>query len=389
MGGKRPMEKGADVVIIGGGIVGASVAYHLAKKKVKKVLLLERGQLGEGSTGFCAGGIRTQFATDINIRFSLESLGFWKRFEELTGVDPEFRQVGYLFLAARPETFDLFRGNVRLQRSYDIPVELLKPQEIHHRWPFLRCDDLVGGTFCPLDGYAGPHEALTGLVRTARRQGVRIYEHTEVVGFSVKGDRVIGVKTRVGDIETRLVVNAAGPWASEVGRMAGVDIPVKPLRRQLFFTGRFRLFDGPIPLIIDFDQGWYFRAEGEGFLLSGPLDREPSFRTSIDHEAMVETAEQAMARVPVFQDARITRGWAGLYEISPDHHAILGPAPGLEGFVLANGFSGHGFQHSPAVGRAVAEFITEKKTSKDFSQLSIGRFTRGKTIEEPLTAFKE
>lgn len=382
------MEKRADVAIIGGGIVGISIAYHLAVKKMKKLVLLERGLLGEGSTGLCAGGIRTQFATDVNIRFSIESLDFWTHFEELTGINPEFRQVGYVFLATNPETWRLFHLNVRLQRSYGLPVKLLDSQEIHRQWSFLRWDDLLGGTFCPLDGYAGPHEALTGLVQMARRHGVKIYEQTEVVGLHVKGDRVIGVKTRGGEIEARTVVNAAGPWAAEIGRMAGIEIPVKPLRRQLFVTAPFRLSDRPVPLVIDFDQGWYFRKEGKGFLLSGPLDKEPSFRTTTDRQGMVETAQQAMVRVPVFQGARIARGWAGLYELSPDHHAILGPVPGIEGFILANGFSGHGFQHSPAVGRVIADFIAEGKRSADLSLLSIERFEKGMTVDESLRAFK-
>lgn len=383
------MEKEANVVIVGGGIVGVSIAYHLAMRKVKKLVLLERGHLGEGSTGLCVGGIRTQFATDINIRFSLESLDFWTHFEEITGTDPEFRQVGYLFLATHAETLNRFRSHVQRQKSYGFPVELLEPREIRRRWTFLRWEDLVGGTFCSLDGYAGPHEVLTGLVRMARQRGVKIYEETEVVGLIMRGDRVRGVKTKAGDITAPVVVNATGPWASDIGRMAGIEIPVKPVRRQLFVTAPFILSDHAIPLIIDFDQGWYFRPEGKGFLLSGPIDKEPSFRTTIDRHAMAETAEQAMNRVPAFQNAQITSGWAGLYEISPDHHAILGPVPGLEGLILANGFSGHGFQHSPAVGRAIADFITEGRASSDLSLLSIERFEKGMTIDEPLTAFKE
>jgi len=383
------MEKRADVVIVGGGIIGVSIAYHLTRQDVRNVVLLERGLLGGGSTGLCAGGIRTQFASDINIRFSRESLNFWKHFEEFTGIDLEFRQVGYLFLATQSDTWDLFQRNVQLQRSYGLPVELLDSQEIHYRWPFLQWDDLLGGTFCPLDGYAGPHEALTGMARMARQDGAKIYDQTEVVGFQVKRRRVVGVKTRVGDIETPMVVNATGPWASVVGKLAGVEIPVKPLRRQVFVTAPFNLSEEPTPLVIDFDQGWYFRQEGKGFLLSGPVDKEPSFRTSIDHGAMAETAEKATIRVPALEEACITRGWGGLYEISPDHHAILGPISGLEGFILANGFSGHGFQHSPVVGRNIADFVVSGKASRDFSALSLERFELGKTMEEPLTAFKE
>jgi sarcosine oxidase subunit beta len=383
------MKQRADIVIIGGGIIGVSIAYHLARKKVKNLVLVEKGSLGEGSTGLCVGGIRTQFATDINIRLSLESLEFWAHFEELTGVDPEFRQVGYLFLATNPEAWDLFQRNVGLQKSYGVPVELLGAQEIHCRWPFLRSDDLLGGTFCALDGFAGPHEALTGMVQIVREEGVKIHEQTEVVGLRKRGGRVVGVKTRDGEIDTQMVVNAAGPWASVIGRLAGIEIPVKPLRRQLFVTAPFSLSDQPIPVVIDFDRGWYFRQEGAGFLLSGPVDKEPSFRTAIDHHAKAETAENAITRVPAFQNARITGGWGGLYEISPDHHAILGPVSALGGLVLANGFSGHGFQHSPAVGRIIADFVTNGATSDDLSLLSLERFEKGARIEEPLTAFKE
>lgn len=383
------MEEQAEIVIVGGGIVGASVAYHLASKGIGPVIVLERGFLGEGATGQCAGGIRTQFSTGINIRFSLESLEFWTHFKELTGVDPEFRQEGYLFLATSAETWDLFRRNVELQESFGVPVELLEVEEIRRRWPFLRWDDLRGGTYCASDGYAGPHEALTGMIRMARHWGVKIYEQTEVIGIHIEGNRVTGVETNKGEIESPIVVNAAGPWAADIGRMAGIDIPVTPLRRQLFVTAPFELADEPVPLTIDFDHGWYFRQEGKGFLLSGPLDTQPSFRTTIDQHAKVETAEKAVARVPALEGARIARGWAGLYEISPDHHAILGPVPELEGLILANGFSGHGFQHSPAVGRVIADFIANGEPCEDLSLLSIERFEKGRLIEEPLTAFKE
>ena len=383
------MAEKADILVIGGGIIGVSIAYHLAFKNAGSIVLLERGFLGQGSTGLCAGGIRTQFSTAVNISLSLKSLDFWTHFEEHTGVDPEFRQVGYLFLASRPETWRLLQQSVRLQHSHGLPVELLTPQEIHQRWSFLQWHDLLGGTFCSWDGYAGPHEALTGFVRMARRKGVRICEQTEVLNLHVTDSGVRGVRTTRGDIEAPIIVNACGPWAFTVGHMANIRIPVKPIRRQLYVTAPFRLSDQPIPLTIDLDREWYFRREGEGFLLSGPSDKEPSFQTHTDHQGLVVMAEKTIARVPGLQQARVSRGWAGLYAISPDHHAILGPVPGIEGFILANGFSGHGFQHSPAVGQILADFLIEDKACSELSALSIERFEKGRLISEPLATFRD
>jgi len=384
------MEQTADVVIIGGGIVGLSIGYHLALMKAGKIIILEKGQLGEGSTSRCVGGIRTQFSTEINIRFSLESIKTFERFEEEFGVNPEFRRIGYLFLATTELEMEVFKKNIELQRKFGIPVELLNPDEIKARWPFLRMDDILGGTFCPWDGYAGPSEVLSGFVSGAKRAGVRIYEGTEVMGIALKRDRVNSVKTNKEEIDVPIVVNAGGPFASSIGEMAGIKIPVKPLRRQIFITAPFHLTDQTIPLTIDFHRGWYFRQEVDGFLLSGPLDSEPSFNLNIDYEAMAEASENAMYRVPVLEKARIARGWAGLYEISPDNHAILGRIPEVEGFILANGFSGHGFQHSPAVGKVIAELISEGKTTTiDIAPLSIERFKKGELIIEPMTAFKE
>ncbi len=389
-GGNIDMDRTADVVIIGGGIIGTSIAYHLVLKKAGRVVLLEKGQLGEGSTSRCAGGIRTQFSTEINIRFSLESLKTFERFKEEFDIDPEFKKIGYLFLATTEREWEVFTRNVKLQSRLGIPVELLDPEEIERRWPYLKTEDILGGTFCAWDGYAGPSEVLSGFARGARRRGARLFEGVEGTGVLIREGRVKGVLTKDGEISTPFVVNAAGPHASLVGEMAGVEIPVKPLRRQIFITAPFHLTDKPVPLTIDFHRGWYFRPEGDGFLLSGPLDQEPSFNLNIDYEARVEASENAMFRVPPFGKAQIARGWAGLYEISPDNHAILGPFPEVQGFILANGFSGHGFQHSPVVGKVIAELITEgKATTIDIAPLSIERFEKGELILEPMTAFKE
>jgi len=384
------MEKTADVVIIGGGIVGLSIAYYLALKKAGRIVLFEKGQLGEGSTSRCVGGIRTQFSTEINIRFSLESLKTFEQFGEEFGVNPEFKRIGYLFLATTDWEMEIFKENIKLQKKFNIPVELLSPDEISARWPYLRIDDILGGTFCSWDGYAGPSEILSGFAGGAKRAGVKIYEGAEVTRISSEKGKVKGVKVGEEVISTSTVVNAGGPYAASIGEMVGIKIPVKPLRRQIFVTAPFHLTDCPFPLTIDFHRGWYFRQEGDGLLLSGPLDLEPSFNLNIDYEAMAETSENSMSRVPVLEKARIARGWAGLYEISPDHHAILGRVPEVEGFILTNGFSGHGFQHSPAVGKVITELIVDgEATTIDISSLSLERFEKGELMLEPMTAFKE
>jgi sarcosine oxidase subunit beta len=384
------MEKTADVVIIGGGVVGLSIAYYLALKRAGRIVLFEKGQLGEGSTSRCVGGIRVQFSTEINIRFSLESLKTFDRFEEEFGVNPEFKRIGYLFLATTEKEVEVFKENIKLQKKFNIPVEFLSPDEIRSRWPYLRMDDVLGGTFCPWDGYAGPNEILTGFASGAKRAGVKIYEGMEIMEISSAKGKIHSVKTKDEEIFTPVVVNAGGPYAASIGEMVGIKVPVKPLRRQIFITAPFHLTDRPIPLTIDFHRGWYFRQEVDGLLLSGPLDLKPSFNLNIDYEAMAETSENAMYRVPALEKARIGRGWAGLYEISPDHHAILGRVPEVEGFVLANGFSGHGFQHSPAVGKVISELIVDgEATTIGISSLSIERFEKGELMVEPMTAFKE
>ena len=384
------MEKTADIVIIGGGIVGLSVAYYLALEKAGKIVLFERGQLGEGSTSRCVGGIRTQFSTEINIRFSLESLKTFEQFKEEFGVDPGFRRIGYLFLATTTREMEVFTENIGLQKKFNIPVEFLNSDEIGSRWPYLRMEDVLGGTFCARDGYAGPNEILSGFASGAKKAGVRIYEGMEVIGISTAKGKILSVKTKTDEISTPVVVNAGGPYAASIGGMVGIKIPVKPLRRQIFGTAPFHLTDRPVPLTIDFHRGWYFRQEGDGLLLSGPVDLEPSFNLNTDYEAMAVASENAMYRVPVLEKARISRGWAGLYEISPDHHAILGRVPEIEGFILANGFSGHGFQHSPAVGKMISELIVDgDAVTIDISSLSIERFEKGEPLFEPMTAFRE
>jgi sarcosine oxidase subunit beta len=379
----------SSVVIIGGGVVGLSIAYYLAKAGMKGITVLEKDLIGEGSTGRCAGGVRLQFSTPINIQFSLASMEIFLHFEDEFGVSAEFKQTGYLFLSSTLEEFDLFKENVAVQKSWGIDVELLNSPAIKERWPHLYTGDLTGGTFCARDGYAGPYEVVQGFARRARDLGVKIIQKTEALGIGKARGRVESILTSQGVIRTGTVVNAAGPYAHQVGKMAGIDIPVRPVRRQIFVTGLFKKIRDPLPMTIDFHNSWYFRREHPGYLLAGPQDEEASFNTVVDFESMIHAARKAVHRVPVFKDAGIVRGWAGLYELSPDNHAILGKVPEVEGFICANGFSGHGFMHSPVTGRLIAQLIMGGKAKEfDISSLSIERFERGELMKEPMVSFQ-
>jgi sarcosine oxidase subunit beta len=386
----RPLPSSAEIVIIGGGIIGVSIAYNLAKKGVGKVVLLERGIMGEGSTGKCAGGIRTQFCTEINIQFSLLSLKVFEQFQAEFGVDPEFHPVGYLFLAAHKRQWAVLKETAQRMQAMGLDVDLLDPNEISCRWPFLRVDDLVGGSYTERDGYAGPYEVLQGFAKGARQLGVMLREGAEVTRIHAKKGRVQAVEIATGErVVTPVVINAAGPYAAGVAAMVGLDLPVRPLRRQLFFTESFEELPSLFPLVIDLEHSWYMRREGKGLLLAGPQDAESSFNERVDFEAQEWTAARSLHRVPILKRARIARGWAGLYDISPDHHAIIGPFPEIEGFLCANGFSGHGFQHSPAVGILVAELVVEGQAkSLDIHPLRPQRFREGDLVYEPLTAIK-
>ncbi|MBW1695809.1 MAG: FAD-binding oxidoreductase [Deltaproteobacteria bacterium] len=384
------MKKTADIVIIGGGIIGVSVAYHLARMGAKNIVLFEKDHICEGSTALCAGGIRRQFTSHITMEFAIKSFEVFQNFKEEFGVDPQFRQVGYLFLATSSEEFEIFKQNIAFQNRYGVPSRLLSQDAIRKLWPYLNTEDVFGGAYCETDGYASPHEVTHAIARKARDLGVEIIEGTEVTEIEVKHGRVVSVRADGDSVETRIVVNAAGPYAAEVGRLAGIDVPVKPIRRQLFVTDPFERLPEAIPLTIDHKQNFYFRREGKAVLLSGPQDETPSFNLNTDFDSMVETAEKAMYRVPVFEHTNIARGWGGLYEISPDNNAILGSVPEIGGFILANGFSGHGFQHGPVAGMVIAEVILKGKSETiDIKSLSYERFKKGKLIRESLTAFHD
>jgi sarcosine oxidase subunit beta len=268
-----------------------------------------------------------------------------------------------------------FLDNVRIQRQHNVPVEVLTPDEIQYRWPYLEVSDLKGGTFCPEDGYADPYMAAMGFVNAARRLGARIEEGTRVTAIQRDEGKVRGVETTRGPISAPVVVDVAGPWGGEVAQMAGFDLPVKPYRRQVFVTQAFDAIAKPVPMILDIEPAFYFRGEGPGVLMGMSDAEEPSsFNTNVDYLFLEKVIDAAIRRAPILENAEILRGWGGLYAITPDDNPIIGQLPDLDGFYCAIGFSGHGFQQAPTVGRILSELILDGQTGFDLSPYRHDRF---------------
>lgn len=378
------MRQSAAVVIIGGGVIGASVAYHLATRGVTDVLVVERNALGSGSTGRSAGGVRQQFSTEVNCRLSMLSVEKLLRFEEETGWDPGFHQVGYLFLLTRPDDWELFQRNVAMQRRLGLEVSTVSTEKAQRKVPPLVVDDVLGGTFCPTDGHADPTQVCLGYAAAARARGVEVASGVTVTGIGVEDGRVVAVETDCGRVSTPLVVNAAGPWSAQIAALAGLEVPIKPYRRQLYFIERFPQVPDDAPMVVDFATSMYFRREGPGLLL-GMTDRaEPSsFNINTDDEFLAMLIEQAVRRLPSIAHAQLASGWAGLYDVTPDANPIVGPVPEVEGFMMAAGFSGHGFMHSPATGQLIAEMIVDGAARTiDVSPFRIERFAAGTVAAE-------
>ena len=376
------MER-AEVVIVGGGVIGASIAHHLATKGVTDVVVLERDTLGSGSTSRNAGGIRLQFSTEINVRLSQLSIEKIERFADEIGVDPDLHQVGYLFLITTDDDAAVFERSLELWRRLGVPAERVDRDGVRALFPEVRVDDVRFGTFCAKDGYCDPTSLLHGYVARARDRGVRFVEGEPVIAITHENGRVTGVRTASREIATATVVDAAGPWAAKVAALAGVELPITPLRRQIFVTEVVPGLEHDFPLTVEMATGFYCHRESGGVLMgmADPNDG-PGYDDSLNWDFLPALVERALDRIPLLERANVKTGWAGLYEDTPDKHPILGAVDGLEGFLCAAGFSGHGLMHAPIAGQLLAELIVDGRPSLDITPLALSRYARGDLIRE-------
>jgi len=377
----------ADVVLIGGGIVGSSIAYHLVAAGCRNVLVLERETAqGKGSTGKSMGGVRAQFSTPVNIQMSLYSIPFYASFEERLGYPCDYRPQGYLFCATNENHMAYLRANYEKQITMGLKdVRLVAGDEIRGMFPLLRGNDIIGGSFCATDGFVDPNSAMVGFMTWAADHGATLWKNATVTTIARHGASFEVATTRES-VSTPTVVNCAGPWAAEIARMAGIGLPVEPLRRMLVPTEPFDQFPHTAPMIVDMSTGFHFRPESRGFLLAwNDPEETPGYKTDFDPSFIEKILTRAADRVPVFENVEVNpkRAWAGLYEMTPDHHPILGESPEVPGFFFANGFSGHGVMHSPATGKILSDLILTGKTDLiEASLLNFSRFAEGRMIHE-------
>lgn len=366
----------AEVVIVGAGAVGCSIAYQLAKRGQREVVVIERATIGAGSTSKAAGGIRAQFATEVEIRFSLESIAMFERFEEEFGVDIGYVKDGYLFLVSDPALLARYERNVALQNRFGVPSRIISPAEAAEVARGISTDGVIAGVWCPTDGHATPNDVCMGFAAAARRLGARFFEETTVTGMRALGGGRTAVETTDGTIETPLVVIAAGPNAGPVARMLGVEVPVVPKRRHIFVTEELDTVQHPLPLVIDTASGFYVRSEQRTLLMSpGDVGEVTDYLdVPVDWSVLEQTVERGVQRFPALEQATVRSAWAGLRPLTPDEHAIIDWLPGVPGVFCAVGFCGHGFQHAPATGIHVAEWLLDGASSLDLSPLSFSRF---------------
>ena len=378
------MTRTAEVVIVGAGIMGCAIAHALAERGLTDIVVIERDVIGRGATADAAGGIRQQFSTETNIRLATASVRVWETFAERFDTEIGLRQQGYLFLLDDEAEAETFRANVALQNRLGVPSRWVTPEEIAVLNPHVRLDDVVGGTYCPEDGWVDTYQATMGYAKAARRLGVTFLEDTPVTGISVAADRVTGVETANGPIATPLVILCAGPYTRTVAGLAGIDLPIAPSKRMSFVTEPFDRLPSSLPMTIEFSTGLYFHPESGGFLFGmGNPDQPDGFDKTIDEEWMMTTVERLVDRAPAFEDTTIRRGWAGFYEVTPDDNPLLGFVGEPAGLAVAAGFSGHGFMQGPAIGDCIADLVIggESRTI-DIAPFRPSRFAEGVLAQE-------
>jgi sarcosine oxidase subunit beta len=369
------LPSSASVVIIGGGVMGLSAAYHLARAGVSDVLVLERDTLGSGSTCKAAGGVRAQFSDPVNIELGRRSLRAYERFAEELGQEIDLHRSGYLFLLDDPDHVTAFEANVALQNSLGVPSRMISPAEAKGLSPMVDLDGILAAAWSPEDGHCTPESVVLGYAGGARRAGARIVTHCAVTGIETVDGQVRAVLTDGGRVETDTVVCVAGAWSAAVGELVGVDLPVVPLRRQILVTEPMSGLDPATPFTIDFATSLYFHREGPGLLLgmSDP-DERPGFELGRTDAWLPRLGEAIERRVPALADVGIASGWAGLYEMTPDHNALVGEADGVSRFLYATGFSGHGFLMGPAIGEVLRDLVLGRDPVVDVAGLSVDRF---------------
>ncbi|MEU7176851.1 MULTISPECIES: NAD(P)/FAD-dependent oxidoreductase [Streptomyces] len=371
-----PLPEQADVVIIGGGVIGASIAFHLAEADAGQVLLLERDEPASGSSGKPIGGVRAQFSDPLNIRLGLRSLDAWRGFARRPGADIGLDRVGYLFLLADESELATFTQGVEIQNALGVPSRIISPRAARDLCPYVDPHTIVAAAYSPADGYALPGAAVAGYLRAARRLGATVRTHCPVTAIDTADGTVQAVRTPYGTVRTHTVVCCAGAWSGAVGALAGVELPVTPLRRQIAFTGPLRPAPPRIPFTLDFGSTLYFHNDGADGLLMGLSDpaQQPGFERRFTREWLRPFRTAAARRTPELARVPVTGGWAGLYEMTPDRNALIGEAGHPDRFLYATGFSGHGFLQAPAVGELVRDLCLGREPFLDVGPLAATRF---------------
>jgi sarcosine oxidase, subunit beta len=373
----------APVVVVGGGVIGVSIAFHLAGAGVRDVVLLERGALGSGSTVKAAGGVRAQFSDELNVRLAARSLELLGRFGERPGQEIDLHRVGYLWLLDSEGDVAAFRRSVELQNRLGVPSRMLDVEQALRLSPYVRGDGLQAAAFSPDDGHCTPESVVLGYASAARRLGARLVTGCTVTAVRTSGGEVTGVVTDRGEVGTGTVVCAAGAWSAALGEMAGVELPVVPLRRQVVVTGPVPGVPPDLPMTIDFATSLYFHREGRGLLvgMSDP-DEQPGFSVGRSDGWLPRLSEAVRHRAPGLLDTGLAGGWAGLYEVTPDANALVGEAPDVSRFLYATGFSGHGFVMGPVMGEVVRDLVLGVPPAFDVAPLDARRFRDGTTRPE-------